>query len=201
MIRVNINTLVADREAPPANVIGLGVGTLRNLQSLLDPVPDNVLGFEWWDMVDNTADFDSRTHVKGLENLTADAGTRKVSSVFTLDERPLDDVTAHCEKEVRAKMRQVLAQDIDVDGIMSSRAELQENSDLLDGSGPSEINLDSGRRTLTVPMQNTLKNKLKSDRKDSHKRAVAILDLIAAETTGTGKVAVLDVELVLGWPT
>jgi len=200
-IKVTISTLEAVREELPAFLKGLDEETLQNIQSIADPVPPHLSGIEYWPEVDDTPAFDSRTHTKGLETLTADAGTKTVSSVYALDELSLDDVIAHCEKEVRAKMNQVLTSDIDVGGgIISNRAELQENRDLLDGTGPSEVNFNSGHRTLTVPQQNTIKNNLKSHHRGSHKRAHDILELIMAETTGTDKVAVLDTELPLGWP-
>lgn len=115
--------------------------------------------------------------------------------------KTVDEVTQYCQDSVRTKMNGKLSEDIDIGGdIVSNRAELLENRDLLDGTGPSSINFVSGHKKLTVAQQNTVKNKMKSHHRASHKRAHDILVLIKAEADIADKVAVLDNEIDQGWP-
>jgi len=202
MIRVDINTLVADRTPIPDNLIGLDDDTLKNLQSILDPIPDNVLGYAWWDEIDDTPSFDERTHTKGAETLTPDDQTKRVSSVCALDDVPLDDVTALAEKEVMNKMNEILAQPIDIGGgFISNLRELQANRDLFDDGGPGSINFKHGHKSLTGPEKATIKAMIRTRPQAVHNRADDILTLIGVELTGSAKVAVLDSEIDLGWPT
>lgn len=200
-IKVTISTLTAVREDLPRHLIGNSEHSLQNIQSIANPVPNYLFDTEYWPEVDDTPVFDPRTHIKGAETLVADAGTKTVSSVFALEEKPLPEVKQHCRQVVRNKMIISLGGNIDIgDGVISNLAELTENRDLLDGSAPSELNLASGPVRLSLAKQTAAKSRMKAHRRGSHSRAHAILDLIKAETTGLGKVAVLDAQLDSGWP-
>jgi len=199
MIKVKISTLKATREDLPDFLKGLDPETLQNLQVSIDPPP--IPDVEYWPETDDTPSFDERTYTKGTETLTADAGTKTVSSVFALDAKPLPEINQLCQQVIRAKMDQVLTQDIDIGGgTISNLAELRENRDLLDGSAVSSIFFKSGHRKVTVAQQTTIKNKMKAHHRNAHKRATAILELIKAESTGTAKIAVLDAQADQGWP-
>jgi len=202
MIRVDINTLVADRVSPPDNVLGLEDETLRNLQSAgPDPIPGNVLGFEWWDEVDNTPTFDERVKVKGAETLTPDVGTKTVSVVCVLDDIPLSEVVTLCEKEVMNKMNQVTGEEIDIGGgFLSTLRELQANRDLFDDGGPGSINFKNGHKSLTAAEKAAIKATMRNRPQAIHNRADDILTLIGVEVTGLQKIAVLDAQIAVGWP-
>jgi len=200
MIKVTISTLTAVREELPS-YLTRDVYTLQNLQSIAKPVPDYLFDIEYWPEVDKTPSYDDRTHVLGDETLTVDAGTKTVNVVKKRVKRPIAEINQHCQRIIRAKMNQVLAQDIDIGGgTISSLEELRENQDLLDGSVASAINFKSGHRNVTKAQQTVIKNKMKGHHRASHNRAHAILELIKAESTGTAKIAVLDTQADQGWP-
>lgn len=48
MIKLNVSTLQATREAIPANLRGLSDHTLTNLQTELNPVPVDLIDIEYW---------------------------------------------------------------------------------------------------------------------------------------------------------
>lgn len=76
MIKVNIQTLDAEREPIPVNLRGLDDSTLRDLQTALDPVPDEFLNIEYWPS-SYTPSALSGNYVTG-ETLVADAATKTV---------------------------------------------------------------------------------------------------------------------------
>lgn len=82
MIKVNIKTLTVVRDTIPPALQGLVLQTLRNLQTELNPVPEEFQDIEFWDEVDATLAFNSATHtLDGTETLTANAETKIVNVV------------------------------------------------------------------------------------------------------------------------
>ena len=81
-MKVNTKTLIATRESLPMALIGLSAETLRNLQTELNPVPEEFKDIEFWDEVDATPTFDHTTHMlDGTEVLTVNATNKTVSVV------------------------------------------------------------------------------------------------------------------------
>lgn len=80
MIKVNVNTLEATREAIPDSLIGLSDETLQNLQSELNPVPADLVGIEYWPEILITPDFDPLTEQLEGETLVADADDKTVTA-------------------------------------------------------------------------------------------------------------------------
>jgi len=107
MIKVNTQTLEATREAIPAALIGLDDETLSNLQSELNPVPDDFKGMEWWPEVitDQTL---TNLQKFGDEILAAN-----------------DDKTVSVSYEVLDKTTEEIAADL-VDMKVQKKAELNE---------------------------------------------------------------------------
>lgn len=96
MIEVNIATMTAQRTSIAAELVGLDADTLRNLQTVLDPVPDHLTGIEYWPEVDETPAFDPDTYARGEETLTPDIETKTVKTVGA--------VVARADEEVQATM-------------------------------------------------------------------------------------------------
>jgi len=171
-IKVTISTLTAVREDLP-DYLTTDEFTLQNLQSIADPVPDYLFDIEYWPEDDDTPAFDPRVHVKGAETLTPDDGTKRVSAVCVLDDIPLVDVTATCDKEIASKLEETLTKELDIGGgFMSNLEELRKNRDLFDNSGSTEVYLKSGHRVLDDTQKTTARNKMRGHRKASHKRAL-----------------------------
>ena len=79
MIQVNIQTQELSRETIPANLRGLSTYTLNNLQTELNPVPDNLTDIEYWNESPQATVFDSETQKLGAEILTIDVTNRVVN--------------------------------------------------------------------------------------------------------------------------
>jgi hypothetical protein len=78
MLKVNLTTLVATREAPPKNIRGLAAVSLQNLQTAIDPVPENVLGVEWWPEVYTPQVFDEAVKYVSGEVFMADIAKKTI---------------------------------------------------------------------------------------------------------------------------
>ena len=72
MIKVNVSTQAVSREAIPANLKGLDIYTLNNLQTELNPVPDDLINIEYWNENPVATTFDAETQKLGDEILTID---------------------------------------------------------------------------------------------------------------------------------
>lgn len=105
MIRVNVNTLVADREPVPASAAKLDSETLRNLQTELVPVPDYLDGYEWWPEDYTAPVYDEGTQKLGAEILTPVAEAKIVSSTHAVEPMTAEEIAAY-----NAKVSEELAQ-------------------------------------------------------------------------------------------
>lgn len=94
MIEVNLQTMTARRAAIPAELVGLSQDTLRNLQTELNPVPEQFANVEYWPDVDETPEFDADTHGRGEEMLVPDMDTKTVKVIGTVVVLPPDTVQA-----------------------------------------------------------------------------------------------------------
>ena len=200
MIKVNTSTLEATRDELPGYLKGLSKQTLQNRQAVLvPPVRPSLADIEYWPAEDKTPSFDERTHTLGDEVLTADAETKTVSVVRARTRKAKGEVARYCRTMVSDRMNQELNKEVEIGGVMTSRAELMENRDLLDGSAASDLNLKDGTIRLTKAQQVSIANGLRSRHRASHKRAHAIIGLIKAASTGIAMIAVLDAEIDRGW--
>lgn len=77
MIRVHIDTLEASRVALPGELVGLAAETLQNLQTAINPVPEHLLGVEFWPEEDQSQPLGENDGY-GAETLTADPGRKIV---------------------------------------------------------------------------------------------------------------------------
>ena len=94
MIRVNIQTLAVSREAMPANLNGLDTYTLNNLQTELNPVPDDLINIEYWNENPVATAFNTETQKLGDEILTIDVPGHVVDvshQVVALTQQEIDD--------------------------------------------------------------------------------------------------------------
>lgn len=78
MIRVNVRTLAVDRTPPPKHIVKLGAEALRNLQSALSTMPEDLIDLEWWPGVNNDFEYNSLIEALGAEILTPDVETKTV---------------------------------------------------------------------------------------------------------------------------
>jgi len=112
-----------------------------------------------------------------------------------------DTVASESRKTIRQRGKTEDAKSFDIGGnIISTRAEMSDNRDLLDGSQTSELSLESGDYTVTAPQQNTIRSNIKAQHRAIHARAKEIADLVKAEVTATAMITVLDAEINSGWP-
>ena len=86
MIKVNIlaEPPFAYRDPIPDELKGLSNSTLQNLQTELNPVPQEFVGVEWWiENYENTP-HDTETHKYGAEILTPDVATKTVNISYEI---------------------------------------------------------------------------------------------------------------------
>ena len=94
MIKVNISTQAVSREAAPANLQGLDTYTLNNLQTELNPVPDDLIDIEYWNENPVATPFDAEAQKLGDEILTIDVPGHVVDvshQVVALTAQEIDD--------------------------------------------------------------------------------------------------------------
>jgi len=85
MSKVKLSTMTATSEPVPEDLIGLAVETLQNLQTDLNPVPDQHLDTEYWPDNDIEPTFNADTHKQGSAILTPDAPTKIVHITYNVD--------------------------------------------------------------------------------------------------------------------
>lgn len=103
MIKVTISTMVAVREDLPDSLIGLDAYTLQNLQSELNPVPDELAGIEYWPEITVTPDYDPMTEKLEGETLAANAVDKTVTAtaiVVTLSAEEQSAIASAYEAEM-----------------------------------------------------------------------------------------------------
>ncbi len=99
MIKINIRTQELSRESIPANLKGLSAHTLNNLQTALNPVPQNLTDIEYWRESPQATVFDEYTQRLGAEILTVDASKRVVNVT--------NEVVALTAQEIEATLNAV----------------------------------------------------------------------------------------------
>jgi len=109
MIRVEINTLVADRTPVPKDIRGIGDDTLQNLQSK-GPKPVRYPGFEWWPENINLPTFNSDTHKQGSEILTVDEPAKTVDVTYNVDALDAGELADVLADRKRAKIKLLKAE-------------------------------------------------------------------------------------------
>ena len=125
MIQVNIQTLEASREDIPANIARLDDSTLNNLQTELNPVPDDLIDIEYWAETSQLTPYDTETEKLGNEILTPDVPNKTVivtHEVVTLTAQEittnLDSAKAIRIAEIVAKTKEVSTEDLTVGGVI-----------------------------------------------------------------------------------
>ena len=109
MIKVNINTLSASRDSTLlAQLHGLSVETLTNLQSSLNPVPDYLFNLEFWPEEVVEPSYDIATQKLGGEILTPDPVRKVVVVTREVVEKSPEEFAAFLET-LRASKRTELA--------------------------------------------------------------------------------------------
>lgn len=101
MIKVNINTLEAIREDIPQALVGLSDHSLRNLQSVLSPIPVEFLDIEFWPPVDVEIVVGADEKIEG-ENLAANAMTKTVNVTPVLVPKTSEDYAAEASIRLEA---------------------------------------------------------------------------------------------------
>lgn len=102
MIKVNILTLDAVREAIPAGLQGLTAETLRNLQTELDPVPFAYANVEYWPEIHPSPDFDPLLATLGAETFDVDEQGKTVTVTRAIVPRPVVDIADALQAELQA---------------------------------------------------------------------------------------------------
>lgn len=103
MIKVILETLTPSREPLPSNLRGLNTHTLQNLQTELNPVPDDLTGIEYWPEIKVTPEFDPMTEKLEGEILTANAGDKTVTvEAIVVDLSPEEIATIAANAESQA---------------------------------------------------------------------------------------------------
>ncbi len=92
MIKVNVKTLHAVREFFPNSLLGLSQSTLQNLQSELDPVPDELKDIEYWQEVDKSPALTETQVYDGTETLTPDLATKTVVVVRGVRDKTAEEL-------------------------------------------------------------------------------------------------------------
>jgi hypothetical protein len=105
--KVNLATMTAVREAVPAELRGLLPDTLRNLQQALDPVPEHLVGIEYWPGVDITPQHNPETEALGDETLTCDPESKSVLVKRAVVPIPAAEVKARLDAVKAAHMKQI----------------------------------------------------------------------------------------------
>ena len=102
MIKVNLSTLAVSREAIPSNIQGLDTLTLNNLQTELNPAPDDLVGIEYWNESPVATAFNAETQKLGDEILTIDVPGRVVDvshEVVALTQQEMADNLSAAKSE------------------------------------------------------------------------------------------------------
>ena len=92
MIKVNTQTLAATRDPVPANIKGLQDITLTNLQTELNPVPEDLIDLEWWPADYTPAVIDVAVEYVSGETLAANADTKTVLVTDVLTNYTADEL-------------------------------------------------------------------------------------------------------------
>lgn len=77
LIKVNLKSLTATREELPSYLAGLSSDTLQNLQTELNPVPDDLIDVVYWHEVDHSPVLNEYERY-GDETLTVDKENKRV---------------------------------------------------------------------------------------------------------------------------
>jgi len=124
MIKINIQTNELTRESIPANLRRLSTHTLNNLQTELDPVPDDLIDIEYWNESPVSTQYNQDTQRLGNEILTADLVNRVVNvshEVINLTaQESTDRLNAAKDKlitELTAKSESVAGEDLTLNGM------------------------------------------------------------------------------------
>lgn len=91
LIEVNTQTLETTRGPIPKNIIGLKPESLQNLQTELDPVPEDLLNREWWPEVVEPQTLASSEKF-GAEVLTPDTQTKTVKVSRIVEQKTTEDI-------------------------------------------------------------------------------------------------------------
>ncbi len=124
MIKVNIRTNIATREPIPANLVGLDEFTLQNLQTELNPVPDDLIDIEYWLENNLITPFDADAQKLGAEILTPDIPNKIVNithSIVALTPQELADnlsnAKANKQEDLAVKAESVNNEGVTVNGL------------------------------------------------------------------------------------
>lgn len=102
MINVNLKTLTATREQLPSNLAGLSQTTLENLQTELNPVPDELKNIVYWQEVDQSPTLNEYERY-GDETLTVDQENKRVIVARAVVPWTAEEIAA----DMQAKAEQV----------------------------------------------------------------------------------------------
>ena len=111
MIKVNTMTGVATRSGVPTNLHGLSKHTLNNLQSELNPVPNDLFNIEYWN--ENVTPQEVTSSQKlGTETLTVNTSTHQVDVSYTILDKTAEELaseTAEAAASVRSHRAAMLS--------------------------------------------------------------------------------------------
>lgn len=96
MIKVNISTDAMNREPIPAALHGLNEETLKNLQSELNPVPNEFLDIEFWPEVATEPNLEKNEKL-GSEILTLDKPNKRVLVSYNVEQKTQQEIEAEIE--------------------------------------------------------------------------------------------------------
>ena len=94
MIKVNTKTYAALREPLPRKLKGLTEQTLQNLQTELNPVPEDLIDIEYWPENHINVDYDPAISKITGETLEADSDTKQVNVTPIISPLTLAEVDA-----------------------------------------------------------------------------------------------------------
>ena len=213
MIKVNILTLDAIREALPASLAGLNSDTLQNLQTALDPVPFEHANMEYWPEIDATPPHDSTLFYMGDEAFTVNENDKTVSVERAIVSRPVADIANDIEAALKVEADARENTVITYGGMSLSTTDTTinraHNATKNLGKNPTrtvEYNTGFNRVVLTVTAAQIegLHGVLMDYRESvADNEAALIQAIVAAEVLGdtqAGRDAMAAIDTSAGWP-
>ena len=217
MIKVDIVTLVASREPIPGNLKGLSNETLRNLQTEINPIPDNIKNIEYWPTEHEPQVYDHETQQLGAEILTAKPLTKTVlvsREVINLSQpqmaRRLTSRVDEAKNIILARQKMESEKGTNVGGF-----EVGTDVDAMAGLIIFNLGLVSGRDNANTLRKINIKGKsitanaaliadliggIDDHRQACHDRGYEISAMVSAASTLNEVDTTMENELNIGWP-